>query len=382
MANITLPSILGLPPLDLDVHTNQMILNSMPTAEIFPSKAEFSGGYDLFRLRDAMNDYKTLLNGYKYNISGDSIKVAFLADSFPTDTFSNEYGENFLQKLTDVASEGVSGLNQMMGTTSGTEAMREIIGRMNKAGGLFKTAGGILGDVGDYGSKLADVLAPKGSGRQRLLNAANELAAGGRIDFPNLWKSSSYQPSYTMTVRLYNPDPRSDSLTKQYIIGPIAALMLMGIPLTRTGGTYSWPFLHRVVSTGIYNLDPAFIQSVTVIKGGDQQQISYGQRLGIVDVRIDFGSLYNTMVAGTNVTAGRPTLAKYLKALEPKRSVANNQGDVLDTTKTISTPKLAPKVEERVAGNVSSRTDAAKKEAQDGLNLILAARSNRFADQN
>jgi hypothetical protein len=166
------------------------------------------------------------------------------------------------------------------------------------------------------------------------------LAAGSRIDFPMVWKSSSFQPSYTMTVRLYNPDPTSKSMTKKYIIGPIAAIMLLGIPISEDGSTYSWPYLHRVDSPGIYELDPAYIQNITIIKGGDQQQIAYNQRLGIVDVRIDFGSLFSSMLASNKrTTKTRPTLRKYLRSMENHTNAWTTTGGSLKNKAAVSQQK-------------------------------------------
>jgi hypothetical protein len=95
--------------------------------------------------------------------------------------------------------------------------------------------------------------------------------------------------------------------------------MLLGIPISTdtNGSTYNFPFLHNIKCPGIYHLNPCYISNIAVIKGGDQQQIAYNQQMGIVDVRIDFGSLFNSMLAdehGRNNT-DRPNLNSYLKAL-------------------------------------------------------------------
>jgi len=152
---------------------------------------------------------------------------------------------------------------------------------------------------------------------------AGRLMAGARVDFPQVWKNSGFTPSYTMTVRLYNPRPGNYTATKKYIIGPLAALLLLGLPISSDGDTYNWPFLHKIRCPGIYNLNPAFISNITVVKGGDQQQISHKQTMGIVDVRIDFGSLYNSILAeeGNRKLANRPTLNSYLKALEDYKPI-------------------------------------------------------------
>ena len=372
---IVIPNIIGLPPWDIESRTNAQLLNSMPVAEIQPSWPSFQEGLDLFTLTPAFDRYRSLLNSYGYDVdgndSGQAIKVAFLADNFPTDTFQNEYGENFLQKFTDVASEGAASINQFMGTTKATDAAQKVISRLKGAGGITGAIGGALGAGADTAKQIFNAIAPGGGGVARGANIVNRLMAGARIDFPQVWKTSTFTPSYTMTVRLYNPYPRNDEATRQYIVGPIAALMLLGVPLSEDGGTYNWPFLHKIKATGIYDLDPAFIQSITVVKGGDQQQISYQQRLGMADVRIDFGSLYNTMIAGKNLNPSRPTLKKYLKAMEGKRPVFNRTSESRLDSRSISlTPQLAPVVDEPEGsvGRITTRTDDETKDLQERLN--------------
>jgi hypothetical protein len=159
----------------------------------------------------------------------------------------------------------------------------------------------------------------------RLMNGLNSTLGGSRFDFPMIWTDSSFQPSYTMTVRLYNPDPASLEATKKYIIGPIAALLLLGLPLSddNKGSTYNYPFLHKIKCPGIYFLNPCFISNISVIKGGDQQQIAYNQRLSIVDVRLDFGSLFSSMLASKYTNDKRPTLKSYLKVMEEGKDLHN-----------------------------------------------------------
>lgn len=354
-----LQNIFGLPPWNIEPRTNEVMLNSMPIAEIIPSEPSFQHGLDLFSLNSAWDAYSSLLKsyGFEFEPGVKSIKVAFLADSFPTDTFQNEYGENFLQKFTAGVSEGAASLAQIMGVKSGTEAFKRIQRSLEKKGTAGKLVGGLMGKGAEMAESVLSAI-PGGGTVRGGVGIASRLMAGARIDFPQVWKTSSFTPSYTMTVRLYNPDPRSDRSTQKYIVGPLAALMLLGLPRTVDGGTYNWPFLHKIRAAGIYDLDPAYIGSITVVKGGDQQQISYNQRLGLVDVRIDFGSLYSTLIAGRNITAGRPTLKKYLDGISKKRSVSNRTGDLkLDKVSTTITTQLTGTVEDRESGQVDARND-------------------------
>lgn len=336
----TIDYIIGMPPSNLEERTNIVMENSMPLCRIYPGLPSFTRGLTLFQRVKAFQDasgadrrrggsvqskskqrttYRSLLNQYDFDLnqpkSVDCLTIAYQADSFPTDSFTNEYGENFLQKFTDVASEGAASIAQMMGARSATEALHKIAGALPMGeeiqSGLAK-AGNIINNI-IPSSVMGGV------------NITNRLAAGSRIDFPMVWKTSGFQPSYTMTVRLYNPNPGNPNTTRKYITAPIAALMLLGIPYSEDGVTYSWPFIHRIVSPGIYDLDPAFISNITIIKGGDQQQIAYTQKMGIVDVRIDFGSLFSSMLAsGKNIERTRPTLRRYLSSFEDQKPGIQN----------------------------------------------------------
>jgi len=334
----TIDYTIGLPPGNLTDETMQgrsqtVMENSMPIVKIFPGIPSFSRGLNLFRRSPAFRfdensishrnlSYLSILNAHGFNLAQPKyatnystegcLVLAYQADSFPSDSFSNEYGENFLQSLTNVGSDAAASLAQIRGGRDMGEVFDAVTGDIKGMGKFGNIAGTLLQKGGAAAAGVMRSLLP--SSVMGGVDVVSKLMAGSRIDFPMVWKGSSFQPSYTITVRLYNPNPSSEESTRKYIAAPIAAIMLLGIPISTDGITYSWPFIHKIVSPGIYNLDPAFISNITVIKGGDQQQIAYNQRLGIVDVRIDFGSLFSSMLADTENRRARPTLNSYLDA--------------------------------------------------------------------
>jgi len=312
----------GMPP---QSHVSDTaIINSMPIMEITPGKPNFESGLSLFSVTDDWQTYLKILNTLGFQLSEERLRFAFIADNFPVDTFTNEYGETFLQKFTDVASQGMQQIVQMTGSKTFTGATK-------KLGGAFKNIGeGQGGIVGDIISGAGAGFEATGEALQNLKSSMqgnsflggaagmiDKMMGGYRVDFPQIWRNSGYTPSYTATVRLYNPNPGSFESTKRHIVGPLAAILCLSIPRSDDGKTFNWPFFHKIKSDGIYNLDPAVITNVTVVKGGDQQQISYRQSLAMVDVRIDITSLYSTMVLEENATfqAQRPTVNNYLDSL-------------------------------------------------------------------
>jgi hypothetical protein len=320
-----LRGIFGLPP---SSHVSDtMIINSMPVMDITPCKPQFDAGLTLFRIDPDWDTYLTILKNHEFVLSQKSLKFAYIADNFPTDTFTNEYGETFLQSFTDIASSGVQQIVQMSGerdVLSAGDVMGKQVETMGTAMG--GTAGDIISGAGKGAqsmvaalNNLKNNLAAKGETMKDMVGTIDKLIGGARVDYPQIWKNSGYTPSYTATIRLYNPNPGNINSTRHHIIGPLAAILCLACPRSQDSKTYNWPFFHKIKTPGVYNLDPAVITNVTVVKGGDQQQISFNKRLAMLDVRIDFTSLYGSMVLEEDKIdrfTTRPTVRKYLDSLE------------------------------------------------------------------
>jgi len=314
--------VFGMPP---STHvSDSILLNSMPTATITPCEPEFSSGLSLFRLDQSKGliEYKAILESVGFSFTGNTVKVAYLADNFPTDTFSNEYGETFLDKFSQVASSGLGDVAQMAGWTS-SKVAKDQIGDVlaNVPGG--QSLNNLLGGFAEKSdAAAANMSASNRQMYESMKSTVGSVLTGARVDFPQVWKNSSFSPSYSMTIRLYNPNPASRTATRKYIVGPIAALVALATPkVAEDSTTYKWPLLCKVRSPGIYHLNAAYINSISVIKGGDQQSIAYNQNMAMCDVRIDFGSLYRSILAGKGSDKWghrRPTLGTYLESIGGK----------------------------------------------------------------
>jgi hypothetical protein len=309
----------GLPP---GSHvSNHMIYDTMPVLEIHPGEPNLTEGLSAFRIKETQATFEKLLANQGFS-APYPLRFAYIADSFPSDSFSNEYGETFLQKFTDVASQGFSQLTQMTGARDVTGAVKSLGSTIKEMG---KKIGGPMGGILELGGGAGESAAQTathiknslhGSSLGGMANIVDKMVAGARVDFPQVWRNSGFTPSYTVTIRLYNPRPGNEEATKRWIVGPLAVLLCLCVPRSDDGQTYNWPFFHRILSSGIWDLDPAVITNLTIIKGGDQQSIGWNQRLGIVDVRLDIGSLFTSMlVEEKGMVSNRPTVRTYLNAL-------------------------------------------------------------------
>lgn len=332
MAQLTaLPEIIGLPPSTPE--TDSLIKSAFPIMEIVPAVSS-DLSQNLYSLKPDINTYKGLLNKHGYSMSGNSLKVAFIVDSFPTDTFSNFYAESFLGSGLQVVSDEASQILQMMNARSGTEAAGKVLRGLSAVGkatganwlsGLTSNIASIGGEIQEKFNEVAGQLGPVGDFLKRTAHIANVALGGGRIDLPQIWKNSGFSPSYTITVKLYNPNPTNPEVTNKYIVGPICAILLLALPRTMDKGVpfYTWPFFQQIKVPGLLNLPEAYIGNITIIKGGDQQVVSYKQNLAMCDVRIEFGCLFDTMVTSDdgNPIDGRPSLREYINELNSGRDV-------------------------------------------------------------
>ena len=366
MASVNVPEIIGLPPIPSSDPTYDMMRSSMPIATFRPAVPKSTGGLSAFGLdvRTGWQKYTKILSqhGITYQTStSKSVKLAFVADNFPTDTFTNEYGESFLERMSNVVSSGFADLSQIVGARTGTQTIENLAKTFEAAG---KKAGGLVGNFirGTAGTavsaseglkSLANSLGKTSPSVASRLSIVNRSLAGGRVDFPHVWKGSSFNPSYTMTVKLINPYPKSDDAMMKYVVGPLVVILALGLPQSEDGKVFSWPFFQKIKCKGLYEVPAAVITSITVIKGGDQQQISWNQRPSIVDVRIDFTSLYTIMMVNSGKTntnnLERPTLHNYIQVLSSGRALKTSQNvqPKPKSTNSISTTrssKVAPRI--------------------------------------
>ncbi len=316
---IKLEDIIGLPPAGRLTSNDILKLNTMPILDITPCTPTMGTAINLYTLQSARRakddnfDAKLADLGYSVN---DPIRFAFQAESFPSDTFSNEYGETFLNRMTDVASEGMSELMQMTNTKTGTQAIDKLTSTIKEWGGIPGAIGSFIGQKNKQMEEWAK--AEKSGGAQLV----NKLIAGQRIDFPQIWKNSAFNVSYSVTIKLYNPKPSDDEAHEKFILGPLSLILLLASPMSdETGESYRWPYFHRIRCPGLFNIQAGAITNVTVTKGGDQGQVAWTQRVGQVDVRLDFINVYSSIISGGKEDLDRPTIKSYIAAMREKNDI-------------------------------------------------------------
>lgn len=382
----SIPDIIGGPPTTGSglSPTENMLYNSRIIMDITPCKPNFQASSMLFKLERKWDDYKKLLANVGFSPSAThnsrmAIRIAAEADNLPSDTFTNDYGESFLNQITEAAGKGFGELAQMMGEETATGSLQSLgkafqqIGGAEGGGTLESLIGGLGSSLLTVGQGTNNMIKKMGSGNKIMAGigqSLNSLLAGARIDFPLVWKGSGYSPTFSCTVKLYNPNPASKSSTKKYIIAPLAALLTIALPQTtpKDENAFNYPFFCKVNCPGLFKIPAGAISSISVIKGGESNLVSFNQTVSMVDVRIEFASLHNTILLSNSSGEDRPTLKGYLDNMMDVKSTKSIyfEGDEDAKTNTELRSSYSPSLN----SSTSSITEAVSRVDSENVELI------------
>lgn len=349
--------IIGLPPQVYNSsgiakpHLITKILQSTLVIDIIPALPKFSGitadtGLNLYTVDAGMGieAYNKLFNGLPVKPGQFPIKLAVSFESPISESWETSFEDGMLEQIVNSASMDAMGEGRFItGQHSGSGMMREL-GRGlgsnaadmggNTKGGNF--IGNLIGGLGDLASGVTKSL-EKSTGSNAAVAGGGQMLLGSKTDFPSIWKSSSWNPSYNFKCVLINPFPNDDASYIKYIVEPLAKLLAFMCPISDSAWTFSFPLMCKVFSPGLFGLEAAYIKSITVTKGGPNNDISFYQRPNVVELDISFDSVYNTMIArnSTNANEDRPTLDRYLNDLRgvtefPKDEDMRSYGDALN----------------------------------------------------
>lgn len=343
-------NIIGLPPsyifepdLSSGISDGNLIRASLPVMTVYPAYPRLPdgerAGIQLFSLdyEEGVGIYQQILNsaGIQMDPLEKYINIAFQNDASITESFSCEYGESKFESIGNIAAESMAELRYMTGSKGGGEALKEMGRKLGEGGLGGKITGALTGVVGAGVGQLEKGLEWLGGG-----SGLSKMITGSKIDFPMMWKGSGYSPSYSVTVRLYNPNPKDDEWHNKFIVEPLAKIIAFTIPVSDSPSTFSFPVLCSVMCPGLFQVKAGFVSSVEVIKGGDSNNIAYIQRPGMVDVRITFNDLYNTMIAhGLSEIKDkfRPTFSEYVEQLKSSKAELGEEPEIEVPVTTSST---------------------------------------------
>jgi hypothetical protein len=331
-------NIIGLPPIAYTKgggnemeKMRRLMLASMPVVELYPCMASFGSaneqGLNIFHLDPQKGEgkYKDILKVAGFEIKEDQlqlpIQVAFLNDGQIGESWSSSYGDmDFENMINSMGNKNLSDMRQITGA-SDIGQMLDDLTKQGDARGDF--AGGLLALGGTLGTPMYGLGAAALGGLlgEDNAQAALKVIGGSKVDFPTLWQGSSYDPSYTLSVRLYNPFPKDKECYEKFILLPMAKMLAFCVPLTDSPYVYDFPLMCKAKCAGMFKLPAAVISSISIMKGGSNNDFSYQQQPSTVELQLTLQSLYSTMVAMTTEDAEeqadeeRPTFKKYFDNL-------------------------------------------------------------------
>lgn len=192
--------------------------------------------------------------------------IVYYLDSFVSvsESFSNDTGESQLANQVNGLSETTQEIQFILG--SGNSMISNLVEGLGDIGSsitsglsgiISNTAGGLLGGLLGHGT--------------------NTILSGGKIVFPEIWKNSGFDRSYSLDVKLRSPDNDSLSIYLNILV-PYIHLLAMTLPRGLDGSTdskhvdpngYTSPFLVRAYCKGMFNIDQGIITDLSASKGGE-----------------------------------------------------------------------------------------------------------------
>ena len=320
---ILLPRIIGAPLDANNEYTYNALRNSSLVATIVPCNSQVSQSISLFSLTSAMKEYRKRLGYFGYSVTepNPGVQVCFQADSFPSDSFTNEYGDSMFSQLTNMVSAGGQEIAQILGGKTAAENSVKVQDLLNSMGltgiaGTLKkgteSASNMIGNAGENSKVIKEM--------GKMLNAAG---GGARASFPQVWKGSSFSSSYSFTIKLYNPSPGNPKASEYFINGPLTALLLLMLPIANPAQPkmFNQPYFCKVYCKGLFGMKQGVITGLNVIKGAENQ-VAFNQKLGLVDLKIDFAFIHSHMISNSKEEEeGIPSLAAYINQLKEGEEV-------------------------------------------------------------
>ena len=190
---------------------------------------------------------KNFITSFKNELYDASLFVGFRIEKGvdTSESFSNETGESTIsQQINSKAAEARDA-------------------KFSLAGG--NVDGGIL-------SSFMDAVGGIVSGTLKTVAGAsieNIIAGAGVVDFPDVWKSSSFSKSYHFNISLRSPYGDSYSIL-QNLYTPLSLLFSGGVPRGIGRAAYTAPFICRAYCKGMFAVPYGMINSMTIKRGADQ----------------------------------------------------------------------------------------------------------------
>lgn len=240
---------------------------------------------------DLRQDPSTATTPPSSNTVGSKIKT-FFSDTI-TGFASQLYDANLYIGFR--IEKGVDTSESFSNETGESSIAQEINGKIQSIrDAKFSFAGGnITGAIGDAISALSGVVS--GAMDAVGLGGLDAVMTGeGLVDFPEVWKNSSFSKSYSFSMHLRSPygDPVS---ILQNLYFPLALILAGGMPRAVGQSSYTAPFVCRAYCKGMFAIPLGMITSMHIKRGSDQFGWNLAKLPTCIDISFEIKDLSPAM---------------------------------------------------------------------------------------
>ena len=235
------------------------------------------------RLEDLIDSNFKQMMGAMY-----SIPFFVEAETSVSESFSNGTTPSILEGAVEQPSQMARQAQFLLGTHD--------IGGL---AGAFKDAGeNIMNAASDFGGNILEGFGSVIAGRglvNKLKNEFTTIASGGKMVFPEVWDSSNFSRSYSITMKLRSPDPDPYSIFMNIYV-PILLWVTAAAPhqMNNSATSYSSPFIVRATYKSMFACDAGIISNISINKASEDKWNGMGMPIS-VDLSVDIKDLYSTM---------------------------------------------------------------------------------------
>lgn len=213
------------------------------------------------------NADKSINEGSMFDNNGLSRFIGTYAGAIPfyveaqntvSESFDNGTTQSSLASSIDGLSDTARELNFLIGNVSGAVG----------AGSLYEkyiSTDEIRENIQNTTDTINNILG-KGNVLGNIVASAQNILAGGRMIFPEIWSESGFSRSYNVSLKLVSPSGDKLSIFLNILV-PIYHLLAFVLPRNTTSQSYYSPFLVRAYYKGIFNVDMGIITSLELSKG-------------------------------------------------------------------------------------------------------------------
>lgn len=239
--------------------------------------------------KSTMLDFSTVVNGVKEtvdNIASSFSYVQFYVDPDNTsnDSISNSSTQSMMKGLFENGQTTMKDL-AFMANSGGmdTEGLQKFSEESFSA--LSEGVQSILGNNGT-------IVGTAGGALSRIINLTGDVIKGNNVVIPNIYDSSSYGRSMSLTCHLRSPYGTKLAYYLNIYV-PLMHLLALALPRQASANSYGSPFLVKGYVEGMWTCNLGMVSSININK--NPESLSADGLPMEVDVTIEIEDLYSDL---------------------------------------------------------------------------------------